>query len=94
MKKFLSLFAIFAIVLSVSLLFSCDSGSMCCENQHAPASECSTCSPHMESSYDAGQLHPDFKFTPTIIGRIFFDVININKIHVVFAPDRPPTILS
>ena len=94
MKKLLSFFAIVAIVFSVSLLSACDSGSFCCESQHSQASDCTTCSPHMESSYSAGLLHPEIIFIPTVIGRIFYEVININQVKVVFTHDRPPAKLA
>ena len=94
MKKILSIFAILTIVLSVSFLFSCDSGSFCCENQDSNSSDCSTCSPHLESSFDTRIIHPEFILTPKVVGQIFFGVININQINVIFTLDRPPAVIS
>ena len=94
MKKLLSLFAIFMIVMSVTLLFSCDSGSFCCENVHSNTAECATCSPHLESSYSTGHLHPEFILIPEIVGQIYYKVINTDQINVVFALDRPPAFIS
>ncbi|MBC7429810.1 MAG: hypothetical protein H7336_14445 [Bacteriovorax sp.] len=94
MRKLLSLFAIFTIVMSVTFLFSCDSGSFCCVDDHSSASQCSTCTPHMESNYTSGNLHPLFKFIPKIVGQIFFDHINTDIIHIVYSPDRPPALNS
>ncbi len=94
MKKLLSIFAIFMISISVTLLFSCDSGTFCCENVHSNSAECATCSPHLESSYSTGHLHPEFILIPEIVGHIFYEVINIDKINVVFSLDRPPAIIS
>ena len=94
MKKLISLFAILTIALSVSLLFSCDTGAFCCENVHSNAADCSTCSPHIESSFDSGKMHPEFVLKPSIVGQIFFQVINIHQINVTFALDRPPSKLA
>lgn len=94
MKKLLVIFSILSIVLSVSLLFSCDKGMFCCEEQHSTSTQCSTCSPQAESIYDTKSLLTQFNFIPTFLGEIFFKPINIRSINVVVTFDRPPALLS
>lgn len=94
MKKFLILFSILSIVLSVSLQFSCDQGYFCCEEQHASSTHCSTCSPQSESIYDVKSLLTNFVLIPTFLGEIFFRPINITSINVVVTFDRPPALTA
>ena len=90
MKKFLIVCSILSVILSVSLLFSCDKGMFCCEEQHAASSQCSTCSPQAETIYDTKSLLTKLVFIPTFLGQIFFKPINITSIKVIVTFDRPP----
>lgn len=94
MKKLLLLCSILSIVLSVSLLFSCDKGIFCCEEQHSTSAQCSTCSPHAETIYDTKSLITNFTLVPSLIGEIFFSPINITSVNVIVTFDRPPATLS
>ncbi len=94
MKKLISLFAIFSIVISVTFLFPCNTGSFCCADDLSPTSQCSTCTPHIKSNYATENLHPIFILSPSLVGHIFFQYINAEQLHVVFSPDRPPAIIS
>ena len=94
MKKLLVLCSLLSIFLSVSLLFSCDKGMFCCEEQHSAASQCTTCSPHMDSVYDTKTIPTLLVFTPVLLGQIFFRVINIEDKSVIVTFDRPPAHLS
>ena len=92
MKKFLILFSIISIFLSLSLINNCDKGMFCCEDQHSSASQCSTCSFHVETVYDTHSLLTKISLIPTFLGQIFFSPINNDSIKVVITFDRPPTL--
>jgi len=62
----------------------------CCEEQHASASQCTTCSPHAETAYDTKSLLTNLVLIPTFLGEIFFSPIHTNSIKVIVTFDRPP----
>lgn len=92
MKKFFIICSIISIFFSLSLINNCDKGMFCCEEQHASASQCSTCSPHLETIYDIKSLLTNIVLIPTFLGEIFFSPINIDSIKVVVTFDRPPAL--
>jgi hypothetical protein len=64
----------------------------CCEEQHASASQCTTCAPHSETVYDTKSLLTKLVLIPSLLGEIFFSPINNDSIKVVVTFDRPPVI--
>lgn len=90
MKKFLILFSILSIVLTMSLQFTSDHGMFYCEESHDSSAQCSTCSAQPETLYDTKALLTNFVFIPTLLGEIFFKPINSTSINVVVTFDRPP----
>jgi hypothetical protein len=94
MKKLLVILSLISIFLSVVTLFDCERGSFCCKGQHASSSQCSTCSPHAETFYNAHTFLKLPILSPTFLGNIFFGPINIESKNIIVGFDRPPAALS
>lgn len=94
MKKVFILCSILSIFLSVSQLLSCDTGYTCCQEQHSSASQCATCTTHVESTYDTNVTVTNLVFNPKLVGQIFFGHIHKDSINIIYKPDRPPALIA
>lgn len=90
MKKFFIITSILSILLSVLMLSNCSEGYFCCEEQHQASSQCSTCTPHMESTFSNKLETLTIVFIPSLLGEIYFDFINTDSAKFIFTLDRPP----
>lgn len=90
MKKFFIITSILSILLSVLMLSNCSEGYFCCEEQHQASSQCSTCSPHMDTAFSNKIESLPIVFIPSFLGEIYFEFINTDAVKFIFTPDRPP----
>lgn len=90
MKKNFIITSILSILLSVLMLSNCSEGYFCCEEQHQASSQCSTCTPHMETVFSNKLETFKIVFTPSLVGIIYFDFIKTKAAKFIFTLDRPP----
>lgn len=94
MKKLIIVFSLITYLFSSSLVFSCESNSICCETTSNETSNCFICSPHIENQHDIKTIPHNFKLNPTCLGQIFFTLIHIKENKIATIVDRPPAPLS
>jgi hypothetical protein len=88
MKKFLAIYSILSILLSVSIFFACDGKeiSFChdkiCKDESSKddSSGCLVCTTLKLS------------LTPVYLGEIYFKLTHINSEKQILLPDRPPSL--
>lgn len=93
MKKIFILCSILSIFLSITLIKNCNEDIYCCEDQHTSTSHCLTCSSITESTYDPKSFLTNLILIPTLMGEIFFSIINTDTIKVITTLDRPPSLI-
>ena len=94
MKKLFILTTIFSIVLSLAMFNNCAEGYFCCEEKHQTSTQCTSCSPHMESTFSNKFEAIELVFIPSFLGEIYFDFIHTDAVNFIFTLDRPPAALS
>lgn len=93
MKKLFILTTIFSIVLSLAMFNSCAEGYFCCEEKHQASTQCSNCSPHMESAFSNKLEIAQLVFIPSFLGEIYFDFVHTDVVNFIFTLYRPPAVI-
>jgi hypothetical protein len=99
MKKLLSVYCVFSILLSVSLFFKCNGKDIsvcnidaCKDANSSDPSSCIACTSHAET---ASFMTPDLKsiyLNPIVVGQISFKLIHIFSEKNILLPERPPSL--